>query len=241
MKNHLSSAETIIIYEDDDLIVVNKPFGVASLHERIGTKNSVIEILTEYCPTVQLCHRLDRDTSGVMLVAKNPETYRLISMEFERRNISKCYTAVVHGRHQFDGLEINLPLSVSSKGKAKIDYRQGKPAKTTVSSIEYFKHFTVLHCFPESGRLHQIRIHLSAQNAPIVADPQYGGELPFLSNLVSKYQKGRDKEARPMIQRVALHASSIKFSINDKPYEFTAPLSDDIEVLLKLLRRNDKL
>jgi len=235
----LKDLRPIILFEDDNVIAIDKPYGIASLHERIGTSSSIIELLKAYCPSGQLCHRLDRETSGVMIASKNPETYRQAAIAFEKREVSKTYIAVVHGQHHFEDQWVELPLSVSSKGKAKVDMRRGKPARTLLNTIEHFKNFSVVECKPESGRLHQIRVHLATQHAPIVADETYGGELPYLSKILHKHKIGRDREDRPMIRRVALHAHRISLNIMDKKYELESPISKDIEVLLKLLRKNN--
>lgn len=229
----------LIVFEDDHLIALNKPYGIATLHERIGEGTSLIELLRSYNPDAQLCHRLDRETSGIILAAKNPEVYREMAIAFEHRKVKKLYLAIVHGRHYFDHTEVNFPLTVSSKGKAKVDKREGKEAQTVFTSIEQFGHFTLVECQPVTGRLHQIRIHLATQNAPIAADETYGGAFPYLSDVLRHYQKGRDREMRPMIQRIALHAYQISFRLFDNEYVLKAPLHKDMEVFLKLLRKND--
>lgn len=238
---HLHKIDPIIIYQDDDIIALNKPSGLLSLHDRDQRDTSLIDLLRKYDPNATLCHRLDRETSGVIIAARSQEVYREIAVQFEKRKVDKTYYAIVQGSHHFKDHVINLPLSITSRGKSKVDHRRGRPSRTSVESTEIFKHYTAVECKPKSGRLHQIRIHLASVNAPLAGDETYGGKYPYMSDIVYKYNKGRGKEERPMIHRVALHAYRIKFELKGKTHDIEAPLSDDIEILLKLLRKNDAL
>ena len=96
----------LIIHEDDNLIVINKPPFIASLDEREGGEVNILRLAKKYYSDAQICHRLDKDTSGVLLIAKNPETYRLVSIEFERRRVNKIYHAVIQGTHVFTDLKL---------------------------------------------------------------------------------------------------------------------------------------
>jgi len=237
----LRRLKDIIIYEDDNLIAVNKPAGVYSLQSRFGTNRCIQDLAEAHDPNLQLCHRLDKDTSGVLLLAKNPDTYRSVAMMFEKREIKKTYWAIAHGRHYFENRVIDIPLSTTSRGRAKIDRHGGKPAETLVTAIENFKKYTLIECHPSSGRLHQIRIHLSSQNAPIVSDTMYGGELPYLRDSKANFSVGRDKEERPMISRTCLHAYRVSFELNGSTIDIEANLPKDFSVCLKLLRKYDSI
>src|SRR5690606_4733551 len=100
----------LIIFEDNNLIVINKPPLVSSLDDREGGDMNIIRLAKKYYEDAQICHRLDRETSGVMLIAKNPETYRLVSMEFEHRKVDKRYHALIENVHHFDDLKVDLPI-----------------------------------------------------------------------------------------------------------------------------------
>ncbi|MBO6518231.1 MAG: RluA family pseudouridine synthase [Bacteroidia bacterium] len=228
-----------IVFENDDFIAINKPSGIASLHDRFGSTISVQQLAEKYCKTAQLCHRLDKETSGILLIAKNPETYRAIAMSFENRTVQKVYHAVSEGRHYFQQLRVDLPLAVTSRGRAKIDKHRGKPANTHFSVLETFRHFSLIECRPVTGRLHQIRIHLGSQNAPIAHDSIYGGNLPYLRDIKKSYNLGRDKEERPMIGRTALHAYSLKFELNGETHTLAADYPKDLNVFVTLLRKYD--
>lgn len=229
----------LIIEEDEHFIFVNKPANLSSLDERLGNGLSMLQMARKYHPEVQLCHRLDKETSGVLLMAKHNEAYKTMAMMFEERTVEKSYHAVVQGFLQVTDKSILLPLSITAKGLAKVDLKDGKRAETIITTLEHFNHFTLINCKPVTGRLHQIRIHLASQNFPIVSDESYGGKKPFLSKLKRGFKTGKWEIEQPMMQRVALHAYELKFNAFEKAYAVVAPYPKDIEVLLKLLRQHD--
>lgn len=229
----------LIILEDDDLIFINKPAGISSLDERNSDATSVIRLAKNYCPNAQLCHRLDKETSGVMIIAKNNETYKEINLLFENRTVKKEYHAILNGTWYAQNVEINLPLAQTKSGLAKVDFKEGKPSVTIVNTIQNFRHFTLLSCLPLTGRLHQIRIHLAAQNYPIVNDIKYNGKPVFLSELKKNYSASKFKDEEPIIKRFALHAFSISFNTAKKQYHVEAPYPKDFAVLLKHLHKFD--
>ncbi len=235
--------ESLIIWENDDLIVVNKPAFLSTLDERTTagqeSGNSLLRLAKQYHNDAQLCHRIDKETSGLLLVAKNPETYRSISMLFEHRRIEKKYHAVIHGNQTFNDLMVDLPILNLGNKNVSIDRQKGKEAQTWFNSLEYFKHYTLVECRPVTGRMHQIRIHLATQRAAIVGDDLYGGKPVYLSQIKKGFTLGRDQEERPIIQRFALHARQLEFELNGETYSFEAPYPKDFSTLLKQLRRFD--
>ncbi|MCB9261295.1 MAG: RNA pseudouridine synthase [Flavobacteriales bacterium] len=233
--------EDILIQEDENLLIINKPPMVSSLQERIGIAMSVQELAQNYYADAQLCHRLDKETSGILLIAKNAETYREIAVKFEKRQMDKTYWAIADGRHYFEKFEVDLPLSVSSKGRAKIDKLNGKPAQTLFQVLEQFKHFSLIESKPITGRLHQIRIHLASQNAPIAGDVAYGGQLPFLRTFKKNFNLKKLTEEQPLITRAALHAHSLQFELFGKQYSVDAALPKDMAAFLNLLRKYDNI
>ena len=172
----------LIIHEDENLIVINKPPFVASLDEREGGEVNILRLAKKYHPDAQVCHRLDKETSGILLIAKNPETYRTVSIAFEKRKVNKIYHAIIGGTHTFQDLLVDLPILNQGNKNVSIDRANGKPAETIFNSIKYYKDYTLVECKPITGRMHQIRIHLATQHAAIVGDSMYRGKPVYLQN-----------------------------------------------------------
>lgn len=230
----------LIIHEDDDLIVVNKPAFLASVDEREGGEVNLLRMAKKYNPEIQICHRLDKETSGLVLLAKNPETYRAISIEFEKRRVKKVYHAIIGGIHKFEDLLVDLPILNQGNKNVSIDRANGKKAETYFKSLKFFRNFTLVECRPITGRMHQIRIHLATQRAAIVGDILYKGKPVYLSQIKRRgFSLSKGEEEQPMIKRFALHAQSITFSLGDKVYSFEASYPKDFATLLKQLEKYD--
>ncbi|MCL9980854.1 MAG: RNA pseudouridine synthase [Bacteroidia bacterium] len=227
-----------IIEENDRWVAINKPPYVPSLPERGKyTAESVLEWSRKRWPESILCHRIDRETSGALLIAKDAETYRHVSIQFEKRQIEKIYHAIVDGVVEFQDFWVDLPINTDNLNNIKIDKQFGKPAQTHFQTLQTFRHFTLLECKPKTGRLHQIRVHLASQNAKIAADELYGSQTPRLS-LVKRKISGED---RPLIQRFALHARELIFKdLNNQTISIMADYPNDFGVFLKLLDKYDR-
>jgi len=227
----------LIIYEDDDYIVVNKPPFIASLKDR-NDKISIQSLAVDHHPDCSLCHRLDKETSGALAIAKNKEAYKNLSLQFEHRKVLKIYHAVVVGVHNYKNLKVNMPILVNSRGTVRID-RNGKEAKTVFNSVKAYSGHTLVACELLTGRTHQIRIHLAKKSSPIVGDLEYGGEFLFLSTIKKKFNLKKYTEEEPLMKRVALHAYTIGFSYSDKQFrEIMAPYPKDFKVLINQLEKN---
>ncbi|MXV15484.1 RluA family pseudouridine synthase [Hufsiella ginkgonis] len=232
--------QDLILFENDDLIVINKPPFISSLDEREGGEINILRLAKQYSPDAQVCHRLDKETSGVLIIARNPESYRLVSMQFERRKVKKVYHAIIDGTHVFNELQVDLPILNMGNKNVSINRQEGKPAETWFNSLVYFKHYTLAECRPVTGRMHQIRIHLATQRASIAGDEMYGGKPVFLSSLKRGYRLGKEQEEQPVMKRFALHAKSTTFRINETDeMTFEAPYPKDFATLLKLLEKFD--
>jgi 23S rRNA pseudouridine955/2504/2580 synthase len=232
----------LILFENDDVIVVNKPPFISSLDERGegSSEISMLRLAKAYWDDAQICHRLDKETSGALIFAKNPEAYRSVSMQFEKRRVKKVYHAVIDGTHTFDNLLVDLPILNVGKGSVTISRQDGKRAETWFQSLKYYKHYTLVECRPVTGRMHQIRIHLATQRASIAGDEMYKGEPVFLSKIKRKYHLGKDQEELPIMKRFALHAYEVTFRINpETEVTIHAPYPKDFETLLKLLDKFD--
>jgi 23S rRNA pseudouridine955/2504/2580 synthase len=232
--------QDLIIFENEDFLLVNKPPHLATLDERTADRGgSVLRLAKEHNSELQAAHRLDKETSGVLAFAKNPAAYRHLAMQFENREVTKRYHAVVKGIHDLDGISVYLPILPLKNGTVvKIDRVNGKIAETIFNTLKVYRGYTLVECMPITGRMHQIRIHLSCLKAPIVNDPQYGGEPIFLSSLKRKFNLKKETDEQPLIQRVALHAHSLSFALmNGEPVKIEAPYPKDFEVLVKQLNK----
>lgn len=227
----------MILSEDEDYVVINKPPFISSLDDRVNTWN-IKSLAREYNESLTLCHRIDKETSGVLVLAKNDEAYRNMAIQLEDRKVEKEYHAVVCGVHEIRDQWVDEPLGSPRKGRVTIDYQKGKPSLTHVTLIKAYRNYTLLACKPVTGRTHQIRAHLRYLDCPIVGDANYGGKDFYLSELKRNYNLKSEKEEKPVIGRFALHAYSIIFQDlegNDKKFE--APYPKDFMVLIKLLEK----
>src|SRR6201992_334537 len=232
--------EDLILFEDDDIIVVNKPPFISSLDEREGGEVNMLRLAKAYSSDAQICHRLDKETSGALIIAKNSEAYREVSIQFEKRRVKKVYHAVIDGTHVFENLLVDLPILNVGRSNVTISRQEGKRAETWFNSLKYFKHYTLVECRPVTGRMHQIRIHLATQRASIAGDEMYKGQPVFLSALKRKYHLGKDQEEMPIMKRFALHAYQVTFKIMDgTAVSIHAAYPKDFETLLKLLDKFD--
>ncbi|RZK41967.1 MAG: RluA family pseudouridine synthase [Pedobacter sp.] len=232
----------LIIFENDDYIVVNKPPFVASLDERgAAGEVNILRLAKAYSSDAQVCHRLDKETSGAIVVAKNPEAYRHLSIQFEKRKVNKVYHAVVDGQFQFNDLFVDLPILNDGNKNVTIDRQDGKRAETYFNTLKHYKHYTLVACKPITGRMHQIRIHLATQRAAIVGDHMYKGKPVYLSSIKKGYRLSKDEEEQPIIKRFALHAKEITFKgLDDTEIRIEAPYPKDFATLLKLLDKFDR-
>ena len=235
------SFKDLILFENDDYIVVNKPPFVASLDERGGSGEvNILRLARQYTDDAQVCHRLDKETSGALLIAKNGEAYRSASMQFERRTVNKVYHAIVDGQFTFDQLLVDLPILNDGNKNVTIDRSEGKRAETYFTSLKYYKHYTLVECRPVTGRMHQIRIHLATQRASICGDHMYRGKPVYLSSIKKGYRISKDDEEQPIMKRFALHAKRLVFKgLDDKEISIEAPYPKDFATLIKLLDKFD--
>ncbi len=213
-----------IIYEDDDIIVVNKPPGIAA-HPGPGIQSgTLVNALLYHCKSLStvnearpgIVHRLDKDTSGVMVVAKNNFSHTELAKQFKDRTVKKRYIALVKGDVELDEGVVDLPIGrhPSHRQKMAVRYDSTKKAVTEYKVLKRFKDFTMLELNLKTGRTHQIRVHMAYLGHPILGDEKYGAKGKF--------------------QRQTLHSYFLSFRHprTGKNLEFTAELSDDIKTLI---------
>ncbi len=240
-----------IIYEDHDFIAINKQAGLIVHPARGHWTGTLINALLFHAQQTHgtlsagsdpwrpgIIHRLDRDTTGLILIAKTDEAHSRIAGQFERRTIKKTYLAIVHGGPSLDSDLIDAPLAVHPKIREKYAVRKdiGRPAQTVYTVKERFRGYTLLELAPKTGRTHQLRVHCSHAGFPIVGDVAYGGRPVSLRDLTGDAQA----DAASLIERQALHAYRLQFV---HPKKFTrmvleAPLPADMRQVLALLRRH---
>jgi len=184
-----------------------------------------------------IVHRLDKNTTGVMVVTKNDTAQWKIAKQFEHRQINKTYLAIVHGTPELTADCINIPLGIHPRFREKYAVRpeSGKEAVTFYEVLEPFRGFSLLKLTPKTGRTHQIRVHLLYIKHPIVADDMYGGKLIYHWQLADTEPAVQE----PILSRVALHAFSLEFThpATNKMMKFEAPLPQDMQNLLNELRK----
>jgi 23S rRNA pseudouridine1911/1915/1917 synthase len=230
-----------IISENRDMVVVNKPPGLLSVPDRMQTAVSLRELLIEKYGSIFTVHRLDRDTSGVILFAKNETAHQFFSASFENRKVTKIYHGFIHGSPPEATGTIDAPIMEHpvQKGTMVID-RKGKPSQTIYKVIHDYQLYSFVQFQILTGRTHQIRVHSKHLGHPIVCDEVYGDGVPVkLSAFKRNYNLSKNtEEEKPLLNRLALHASQLSLAgINGDPLVFTAPLPKDMSALNKQLEK----
>lgn len=230
-----------IINETADYVFINKPAGIASLKER-GNQNSddILSLARVYQADLKLCHRLDKFTSGVMLLAKNEEALRSASIQFQRKEVGKLYHTLAEGSSTLEDEMVELPILIDEKRRTvRISKNLGKKSKTSFNTLQSFKGYSLIECTLFSGRMHQIRIHLSSIGHPIIGDELYGGKLLYLSQIKHTYNYNRSGEEQPIIKRFALHSFQLTIKdLKNKEICVKADYPKDFKVLLQALTKN---
>ncbi len=230
-----------IIYQDSDIAVINKPPNLV-VHQGAGVKlPTLVNLLLFHCKDLSgisgelrpgIVHRLDKETSGVMVIAKNDKSHVNLSSQFKNRVVSKTYLAIVHGQIKQESGNINLEIGRDKKNRLKISNNSSslREAETNWRVIERFKKFTLIEAYPKTGRTHQIRVHLDSIGSPILGDKIYGSHkrVNVLKNL--------------KIDRHMLHAKKLEFlhPVTNKNLSFTANPQDDFDFILSTIRRLDE-
>jgi 23S rRNA pseudouridine1911/1915/1917 synthase len=245
-----------ILYSDPQITAIAKPAGLATVPGR-GETDSAIESLARQLnlphtgridPRVRPVHRLDKETSGVLLFALTVPAQRHLSHQFQNNNVRKEYLALVHGQPADDAGTIDAPLAPHSANPRRMTvFKHGRPAQTQWQVEERFRLFTLLRVFPRTGKTHQIRVHLKHIGLPLAVDllyapPPRGSETGlFLSQFKRGYRAKSGRPERPLIGRLTLHAQRLTFTHPDgQILTVEAPLSKDFQASLNQLRRHGR-
>ncbi len=208
-----------ILYEDNDIIAVNKPEGLASIHDSAGEKEDLQTLLSERCKLkVFVVHRLDKEVSGVIIYAKNAATHKLLNKQFAERTVKKSYVALVHGKMMKDEGSINKPIREFGSGRMGIDEVKGKPSKTVYKVIKKYPSYTLIELNPTTGRRHQLRVHLYYIGNSIVGDVRYG-----------------EKAVQEKYPRLMLHAKELVVEINGSEKTFSADIPQSFSKYLQVI------
>lgn len=247
-----------ILFEDDDLVVINKPPDMVVHPSRGHWSGTLVGALAHHfagkLSSVRgperpgIVHRLDRDTSGVILVAKNDQVHAKLAALFEEKRIQKEYFAIVLGRPSLDRDMIDLPIGQHTKYREKMAIRRNDPeaksAQTFYEVINRYKNFSTLRVLPKTGRTHQIRVHLTHSGFPILCDKLYGGRsLMTAEELEGKKPIALSEDAAGgtiVLKRQALHAHRLSFVHPEtgQQLEITAPIPPDIQSVVDALEKN---
>jgi len=247
--------EVPILYEDEYILALNKPSNLLvapDQSQRPNLMRMIQEAVVKGRPWVKArnitylmnVHRLDLETSGVLLLGKSKEVVSALTKLFESREMKKEYVALVHGRVESDKFEVAVKLEPHPKryGLWRVGKR-GKPSHTEFVVEERFIGYTLVRCFPTTGRSHQIRVHLQYLGHPIVGDADYGGAPLYLSRIKPDYKRKKGEEERPLMGSLALHAEKLEFvhPMTGNLVLIVAPWPKHLQVPVKYLRRYAKV
>ncbi|MBI4418317.1 MAG: RluA family pseudouridine synthase [Ignavibacteriales bacterium] len=238
-----------IPFEDDDLLIVNKPAGMVT-HPAYGNYSGTLvnallhhtqalsSVNTEMRPGI--VHRLDKDTTGLLVVAKNDRAHHALAKQFSRRTVNREYWAIVWGRFREKSGTIDAALARSRRDRKKVAvHPAGKPAVTEYRVLQTFEFLTLVALKLKTGRTHQIRVHLAHTGHPVFGDPTYGGRSSAWGGLTGKNARLAAELLR-MIRRQALHARTIGFlhPKSARRMMFESRLPDDMSTVLRMIGWN---
>ncbi len=241
-KVRFKSLATLIVFENDDFVAINKPSGLLTIPDRAQSEKSLKEYLKDKYGDIFTVHRLDKDTSGLVLFAKNEETHKYLCRIFEERLIEKYYVGIVLGQPTNKSGSIEAPIGENPAHKGLMNvHRNGKPAHTTYEVMDANKHFSMVSFQLHTGRTHQIRVHSKEIGHPLACDELYGDGKPVLLSAVKKKFKlsKHDEAERPMISRLALHSFKLIFeTATGEKMELVADVPKEFRALMTQLKKN---
>ncbi len=229
-----------IIFENEAFVAVNKPSGLLSIPDRMGVTISLKDILKQRYGNIYTVHRLDKDTSGIIIFAKTETAHKTLSQLFEGREMEKYYMGLVNGQMMNSNGSIDAAI-MEHPGKTTkmITHTKGKPSLTDYAVTESFRLFSWVQFQIHTGRTHQIRVHMQHIGHAIVCDEIYGEAKPILLSAIKRNFKlaKTAEEEKPILSRLALHSHRLNFIFDGIPYQLEAPLPKDLKALLQQLRK----
>lgn len=232
-----------IVFENDDFVAINKPSGMLTIPDRMQSEKSLKDMLIEKYGSIFTVHRLDKDTSGLVLFAKNEITHKYLNSIFEERQVEKYYVGIVIGLPANETGLIDAPIMEHHINKGMmVVHTKGKPSQTGYEVLEGNKHYSLVSFQLHTGRTHQIRVHSKNIGHPLACDPLYGDGKPVLLSSVKKKFKlsKHDEEERPMISRLALHSYKLKFTDeHGTSMELEADIPKEFKALMAQLKKNN--
>jgi 23S rRNA pseudouridine1911/1915/1917 synthase len=229
-----------IIFENEYFVAVNKPAGLLSIPDRLGQELSLKQLLKDRYGEIYTVHRLDKDTSGIIVFAKDEATHKQLSQSFEGREVEKYYLGLVQGIpfNKQDSVDASIMEHPGKTGKM-ITHVKGKASLTDYEVLESFRLYSWMQFRIHTGRTHQIRLHMQHIGHPIVCDELYGDAQPvLLSALKKKFKLSKAaEEERPLLSRLALHSHRLSFELNGERFELEAELPKELRALLQQLRK----
>jgi len=238
----VKKANPEIIFENGSFVAINKPAGLLSIPDREQSEPSLKDLLIAKYGSIYTVHRLDKDTSGIILFAKTEVAHKYLSRLFEDRQIEKYYLGLVHGAPAENSGTIDAPITEHPVQKGlMVVHRKGKPAVTDYEVMEAHNAFSLVQFQLHTGRTHQIRVHCKNIGHPLACDELYGDGNPvLLSSIKRKYKLSKlEEEEKPILNRLALHSYRLRFTdIDGNAFDLAAELPKDIRALLQQLRKN---
>jgi 23S rRNA pseudouridine955/2504/2580 synthase/23S rRNA pseudouridine1911/1915/1917 synthase len=233
-----------IIFQNDDFIAINKPSGLLTIPDREGKDISLKQILKAKFGEIFTVHRLDRDTSGIVVFALNEGMHKHLSQQFEGRETTKVYNGLVLGKPAESEGVINEPIAEHPNKKGLMTvWRKGKESITEYKVVDSYRLYSWMQYKILTGRTHQIRVHMKYLGHPVVCDALYGDGKPvFISKIKSKYNLSQaEDEERPILNRLALHSAQLSFKgLKGEDFALEAPLPKDLRATINQLSKQLK-